>query len=667
MDLKIRPSTSLKGDDQVIQRKLSQKIHPKQSSKATFSLLAALSVGITTAVLPVAAHAQDAPKPRTASAYQDNYGRNVIGEEKLEQLKPTVTGGEAVIGEDGKALYEYTVKSGFPDDPNNVTAQRWMRLTFTEDPKVPFNKDEKGLPSIDGLPDGAKIEKVEGDEHSWRVVLGAEYLDMDKSGARVNNDKHTQWNAKDGWKKDEAWNPPQEMTLKIPAKAISESKEGTFATGTLKVVSGRLVDIDLKDEINYKFIENDKKGQCTWQAQYKTRLVKEDASYWLQNVVVFSDPESTRDYEALPQRYIGNKPTLIEGQVSVNNEKYKDLVPVTPEKTNDFPGYKIGELVVTDKVPPFYSEKWIVPTVPIEVNYKFKNPCGENVDEQIVAKRPQYVLGYVNGLVPEYTFVQASGTYVSMIRPPEDASGSAEFKFVKEKKPSVSVGDFVWEDTNGDGIQDAGEPGIAGVELKLEAADGKSVTDINGKVVENVTTGVDGKYEFKDLPVLNGGETYKVTVVESPEGYEPTKSGQGSGALARFKDSSDGFAETIPGTLSEAGNKDLTLDFGFVKTSDDTNGNWWWLSLIPLAVLPLIPIFGNHGGSSQPIPPATPKQPAPNKENSQPKQEQPQQPAAKKPQNKQLATTGASVLGLLAIAVALVAGGALLIRSRKNS
>ncbi len=30
-----------------------------------------------------------------------------------------------------------------------------------------------------------------------------------------------------------------------------------------------------------------------------------------------------------------------------------------------------------------------------------------------------------------------------------------------------SVGDFVWNDLNKDGVQDAGEPGIAGVTVRL--------------------------------------------------------------------------------------------------------------------------------------------------------------------------------------------------------
>ncbi|MBT8198105.1 MAG: hypothetical protein KJO84_06345, partial [Acidimicrobiia bacterium] len=44
-----------------------------------------------------------------------------------------------------------------------------------------------------------------------------------------------------------------------------------------------------------------------------------------------------------------------------------------------------------------------------------------------------------------------------------------------------SIGDFVWLDSNGDGVQDAGEPGIPGVTVTLSGdADATAVTDANG-------------------------------------------------------------------------------------------------------------------------------------------------------------------------------------------
>ncbi|EIK55438.1 SdrD B-like domain-containing protein, partial [Corynebacterium diphtheriae] len=128
-----------------------------------------------------------------------------------------------------------------------------------------------------------------------------------------------------------------------------------------------------------------------------------------------------------------------------------------------------------------------------------------------------------------------------------------------------TVGDFVWIDENGNGIQDDEEKGLAGVTLKLYGPNGEAVTDVNGNPVETATTNADGKYSFKNLPVLKNGEKYTVKVVNTPEGYKPTKPNQGEGSLATWKDSSTGEASTIPGTLSENGAQDLTLDFGFIK------------------------------------------------------------------------------------------------------
>ena len=62
-----------------------------------------------------------------------------------------------------------------------------------------------------------------------------------------------------------------------------------------------------------------------------------------------------------------------------------------------------------------------------------------------------------------------------------------------ERAPeSGTVGDFVWRDTNGDGVQDAGEPGIAGVTvtLRIGCAAGNALT---------TTTDSAGAYHFANL------------------------------------------------------------------------------------------------------------------------------------------------------------------------
>lgn len=130
---------------------------------------------------------------------------------------------------------------------------------------------------------------------------------------------------------------------------------------------------------------------------------------------------------------------------------------------------------------------------------------------------------------------------------------------------SVSVGDYVWVDTDRDGRQDDDEPGIPGVVLTIVGPDGESVVGVDGKTVGPVTTGPDGKYTFDGLPALNGDETYTVLIdrdasADALKPYVPTRSGEGD----REGDSSSWEASTEPGDLHDDGDRDPTLDFGFV-------------------------------------------------------------------------------------------------------
>jgi uncharacterized repeat protein (TIGR01451 family) len=63
-----------------------------------------------------------------------------------------------------------------------------------------------------------------------------------------------------------------------------------------------------------------------------------------------------------------------------------------------------------------------------------------------------------------------------------------------------SIGDFIWEDLDGDGVQDGGEPGIDGitVELTFEGPDGSFGT-LDDVVLTDVTAG-GGAYLFDTLP-----------------------------------------------------------------------------------------------------------------------------------------------------------------------
>ncbi|MBU9756904.1 YSIRK-type signal peptide-containing protein, partial [Staphylococcus aureus] len=122
-------------------------------------------------------------------------------------------------------------------------------------------------------------------------------------------------------------------------------------------------------------------------------------------------------------------------------------------------------------------------------------------------------------------------------------------------KPKYNLGDYVWEDTNKNGIQDQDEKGISGVTVTLK--------DENGNVLKTVTTDADGKYKFTDLD--NGN--YKVEFT-TPEGYTPTSTNTGG------NDTVDSNGLTTTGVINGADN--MTLDSGFYKTPKYNLGNYVW-------------------------------------------------------------------------------------------
>ncbi len=72
-----------------------------------------------------------------------------------------------------------------------------------------------------------------------------------------------------------------------------------------------------------------------------------------------------------------------------------------------------------------------------------------------------------------------------------------------------SVGDRIWDDQDGDGIQDADEPGIAAVTVQLAASDGR---------VRTAPTDTNGLYDFSDL--LAGVYTVTVDAATVPSEFE---------------------------------------------------------------------------------------------------------------------------------------------------
>ena len=135
-------------------------------------------------------------------------------------------------------------------------------------------------------------------------------------------------------------------------------------------------------------------------------------------------------------------------------------------------------------------------------------------------------------------------------------NGTLDAGLVPTPEPA-GLGDFVFEDTDGDGIQDAGEDGVSGVLVKLQNPDGTAVLDENGAPLTTTTDG-DGKYAFTGLVP---GE-YKVMFV-APDGFEFTTQDAGTDdALDSDANPTNGMTQTV---VLESGEFNDTLDAGLVK------------------------------------------------------------------------------------------------------
>jgi hypothetical protein len=84
-----------------------------------------------------------------------------------------------------------------------------------------------------------------------------------------------------------------------------------------------------------------------------------------------------------------------------------------------------------------------------------------------------------------------------------------------------SIGDRVWFDVDGDGTADAGEPGLAGIDVLLVwfGPDGDPATTADNRQFSN-TTATDGAYLFSHLPA--GSFRVVVDAADLPAGTTPT-------------------------------------------------------------------------------------------------------------------------------------------------
>ena len=125
----------------------------------------------------------------------------------------------------------------------------------------------------------------------------------------------------------------------------------------------------------------------------------------------------------------------------------------------------------------------------------------------------------------------------------------AEVTVVPVSLEPATIGDRVWNDVDGDGIQDDGELGIQGVTVNLR--------DAEGNVVATTTTDANGNYRFE----IGDPGTYVIEFAPKSGWTFTTKDAGDNDALDSDADPATG---RTPSFTVSAGQTDLTLDAGLV-------------------------------------------------------------------------------------------------------
>jgi protocatechuate 3,4-dioxygenase beta subunit len=127
----------------------------------------------------------------------------------------------------------------------------------------------------------------------------------------------------------------------------------------------------------------------------------------------------------------------------------------------------------------------------------------------------------------------------------------------------ASLGDFVWNDTNQNGIQDGGEPGIPNVVAKLYTCDGTELA--------STTTDANGYYSFMGL--MPGSYYVGFT---APAGYVFTLLNQGGNPAVDSNAQSNGQTACV--TLA-SGENNPTIDAGLYQPATAQLGDFVWHDL----------------------------------------------------------------------------------------
>jgi hypothetical protein len=133
----------------------------------------------------------------------------------------------------------------------------------------------------------------------------------------------------------------------------------------------------------------------------------------------------------------------------------------------------------------------------------------------------------------------------------------------------VQIGNRVWRDNNNNGIQDPGEPSLAGVQVTLRSGStviATATTDANGEYFFSTATATTTSSSVYNLTLTAGG-SYTLSFPTSVSAFSvSTFPNSATGANADAIDSDADAAGLVTFTLGQSGENNFTFDVGYACT-----------------------------------------------------------------------------------------------------
>jgi len=253
-----------------------------------------------------------------------------------------------------------------------------------------------------------------------------------------------------------------------------------------------------------------------------------------------------------------------EGTVTSQNTGGTDWLPIDMaylDSNGKFYGIHVTTLYIYDPVTNSVSTAQITGRLADEyatgTNSIYYGACWTANDGYLYSSNSQ------SGRMYKINVSNYKSVFVGQAQANLNKSDGASCPLAEAPLPTTgTVGNFVWIDADMDGIQDAGEGGLAGVTVSLYFSD--------NSFVASTTTAANGSYSFQNLAPSG----YYLIFSGAPTGFSLTTQDQGSNDLV------DSDANSTTGKTAvffiEVGLIEEALDAGYISTG---MGNFVWKDL----------------------------------------------------------------------------------------